>query len=109
MTAVLSSTAEMVALTGRRADTIRHVCPRQPGGYDYDQCAPLLDEHPEEIIAVTAAEAEQWMGISANRIYQWVFRKQIAPFDKVGRSPRYRVEELQRLRSREARKAQLDL
>lgn len=108
---LICDTARMVALTARRPETIRHLCRhlRAPDGYDYEQCKLLLDAEPLEVIAVTAAEAEQWLGITADRVYQWVHRGQIKAFDREGRAARFRVDEMERLRNREARKAQLDL
>lgn len=109
----ICDTARMVALTARRPETIRHVCRdlRGPDGYDYNQCLPILAAHPDEVVvvALTAVEAERYLGIRAGTVAQWAFRKRLTEYDRVGSSPRYRVEDLERLRNRDARKAQLDL
>jgi hypothetical protein len=110
---LVCDTARMVALTARRPETIRHVCRdlKGPGGYDYETCKERLDEHPDEVVvvALTPLEAERYLGIRANTVTQWAFRGRLTEYDKVGNRPRYRVEDLQRLRHRDARKAQLDL
>lgn len=108
---LICDTLRMAALTGRQPVTVRAVCRdhRGPDGYDYDTCQPLLAAHPNEVTAYTAVEAERHLGIPANRIRQWALRDQIKEIDRVGPSPRYLESDLLRRRSREDRKAQLDL
>ena len=103
---VLSDTGQMAALTGRSPATVRALCERQPGGYDYETCVVALDGEPDP---VTTAEAQRYLGIPAGTIWSWVSRGLLDPVDRVGRVPRYRVSSLVALRARWERKAQLDL
>lgn len=95
----IADTDGMQMVTRRRPATIRLVCRdiRTEDGYDVDQAAALLAQHQGEVVLVTAAQAEQYLAIPANRIYQWVHRKLLKPTDRLGRSPRYSVADLERL------------
>jgi excisionase family DNA binding protein len=109
---LICDTARMAALTARRPATIRHLCRdlRGPAGYDYNQCLPILDAHPEEVVVLTAAEAEQYLGVKAGTVRQWVHRGLMKAVDRNGDGhPRYNSSDLQRLRARMERRAQLDL
>lgn len=104
-------TQQLHAITGRAPATIRLVCRdlRGPTGYAYPDALERLDTNRADPVVLTAAQAEQYLGIPANRVYQWAHVGLIRPVDRDGRSPLYLVDDLIRLRNRLDRRAQLDL
>lgn len=103
----------LAAVTGRSPWVIRSTCARGEGGYDFEQAVAALDAAPDEPTLLTASEAERFLRIPANRIYQWAFRGQLRSYDAAGQSPLYDVADLTRLNEaaerRLRRRAQLDL
>jgi 8-oxo-dGTP pyrophosphatase MutT (NUDIX family) len=102
---LVADTAGMAAVTQRKPATIRVICRelREEVGYDVDVAKALLAEQPTEPVLLTAAEVELYLGIPPNRLYQWVHRKLLKPVDRVGRSPRYWIDDLDRLRKSNGR------
>lgn len=92
----IADTQGMAALTGRRPATIRTVCERGPDGYDHDVCEALLDGVRGEVVALTAADAERYLGIPAGTTYSRVHRGHLRPVDQdeAGR-PMYALHHLQ--------------
>lgn len=93
----VGDTGGVHAVTGRPLATIRVVCRelRGPDGYDVELCERALRDC--EVVVLTASEAQRYLGIPANRIYQWVFRQVLAPVGRDGRRPQYLLSDLQRL------------
>lgn len=104
-------TQQLHIITGRPPTAIRLVCRdlRGPDGYAYPDALERLDANRADPVVLTATQAEQYLGIPANRIYQWLHVGLITPIDHDGRSPLYLADDLVQLRNRLDRKAQLDL
>jgi hypothetical protein len=96
----VADTAAMAALTHRSPWAIRNVCKRDPEGYDVKKCTAALEDEPHAGMLMSAAQAEKYLKIRANTIYQWVFRGELKPVDRDGRQPLYLAEDLLRLADR---------
>lgn len=90
-------TGPMAAVVGRSPEAVRAYCVREDGGYDVDACEKALRKRPGDPVLLTAAEAEQYLGIPANRIYQWVFRRWLRSVGRRGRCLLFAEEHLSRL------------
>lgn len=97
-------TQQLHAITGRHRATIRTLCAhlRGPDGYAYPDAVGVLDAQPHgEVVLVTAAQAEQYLGIPASTIRRWWLDGDLhhADLDERG-TRRYLPDDLRRLADR---------
>jgi hypothetical protein len=95
----VADTDAMAAVTGRTAWAIRAHCTRQPAGYDVDDCAATLAAIPDPIL-LTAAQAQQYLGIPAGTVRSWASRDHLQSHDRDQHGhPLYDLLDLARLRT----------
>ena len=96
----VADTAAMVALTRRTPWAVRTLCERDEEGYDIDTCTATLQANPHHGRLMTAADAQKYLGVPANRVYQWAYRSELRAVDTHDGRPVYLVEDLLRLIAR---------
>lgn len=94
----LADTQTMAALTARPPAAVRRYCTRELLGYDVTTCTRQLAGTPDPV-TLSARQAQQYLGIPANTVYQWAYRRRLhsCDHDERGR-PLYDVDDLMRLK-----------
>lgn len=96
-------TQQLHAITGRQPATIRSLCRhlRGDGGYAYPDAVEVLDAQPGEVVLLTGADAERYLGIPAATIRRWYLDGDLHLADLDERGARlYHPEDLRRLADR---------
>ena len=95
---VLVDRETLATALGRPAGTIRRRCTPAAGElYDLQHAVGRLadlDRPDPADVALTAAEAQQWLGIAAGTIRSWASRGDLHPAGRRGASPTYRAAHL---------------
>ena len=70
----IADTAALAALTGRSPWAVRTLCERGDNGYDVDDCTERLEANPGVGRLLTAAQAQQYLGVPAGTVRYWASR-----------------------------------
>lgn len=97
----VADTDAMAALTKRPPAAVRILCLREDQGYDVDTCTLRLEQHPQDPVLLTAAQAQQLLGIPAGTVRQWASNQRIRAHSRNTRGhPLYHAADLDRLNRR---------
>lgn len=95
----IADTQAIATLFARPAATVRRHVPRHSAGYVVAEAEQILAQ-ADDLILMTAAQAQQYLNIPAGTVRAWACRGAIRSYDHTpdGLRPMYDVGDLLRLR-----------